>query len=121
MKKIALITITLLTLTACAAGTSQNAANTPEEQRVACLNEAEHIGNKVLSAAEKSRRYYYKHQDSTQTKRLKAICRELAVPEQKIAAAQKCDAETTAAGVNSTPEKQAHIQTMQQLCREMAK
>lgn len=121
MKKIALITMTLLTFTACAAVTSQNAANTPEGQRLACLNEAEHIGNKVLSAVEKSRRYYYKHQDSAQTKRLKTICRELALPEQKAAAAQKCDAETKAASVNSAPTKQAHIQTMQQLCKEMAK
>ncbi len=52
---------------------------TPEERqeilRLACLNEAEHTGNKPRRATTGHRSH--RHGDSVQTKRMKDICREM--------------------------------------------
>jgi Flp pilus assembly protein TadD len=81
-----LLTITLAgLLTACAGASQQHSLSeklegkTPEERqeilRVACLNEAEHTGNKPRRATTGHRSH--RHGDSADTKRMKDICREM--------------------------------------------
>lgn len=71
-------------LAACAAQPEQTLSEkldgkTPEEKqevlRLACLNEAEHTGNKPRRATTGHRSH--RHGDSAQTKRMKDICREM--------------------------------------------
>ncbi len=72
-------------LTACAGGSQQHSLSeqlegkTPEQRqeilRLACLNEAEHTGNKPRRATTGHRSH--RHGDSAETKRMKDICREM--------------------------------------------
>lgn len=85
MKKSFSILILVGLLTACT-GTSQQHSlseqlegKTPEQRqeilRIACLNEAEHTGNKPRRATTGHRSH--RHGDSAETKRMKDICREM--------------------------------------------
>jgi hypothetical protein len=81
-----LLTIALTgLLAACAQSTPEKTLSeqlegkTPEERqevlRLACLNEAEHTGNKPRRATTGHRSH--RHGDSAETKRMKDICREM--------------------------------------------
>lgn len=86
MMRKTLLTLTLAgLLTACADGppppslSEQLEGKTPEQRqeilRLACLNEAEHTGNKPRRATTGHRSH--RHGDTVQTKRMKDICREM--------------------------------------------
>jgi hypothetical protein len=84
MKSFAYACLLTLALSACAAQPEQTLSEklegkTPEEKqevlRLACLNEAEHVGKKPRSTTHGHRGH--RHGDSAETKRLKDICREM--------------------------------------------
>lgn len=84
MKSIAYVCLLSLMLTACAVQPEQTLSEklegkTPEEKqeilRLACLNEAEHTGNRARITGGHHRTH--RHGDTAQTRRMKEICREM--------------------------------------------